>query len=192
MLEYWWVLELFSPQTVPKITGRAMRPEDRQVVEWRPGEALPWQVLQPPRPVGKTPRVWRHTVYLGVYDPEATYQRLHEAFAADRDAYDKRRAGLSACAGVIVDEGGLLLSDSAVLSSALWAVSKLAAGTSPRGRGWASGFAEASAGLAEEFDALEGARREAAGQELPPAQDGESLQRVLAAAHAAAGGHRGQ
>jgi len=187
VLEYWWVLELFSPQKVPKLTGRAMRPEDRQVVEWRPGEALPWQVLQPPRPVGTTPRVWRHTVYLGVYDLEATYQRLHEAFAEDRDAYDERRAGLSACAGVLVDEGGMLLSDSAVLSSALWAVSKLAAGTAPRGTGWASRFPEASAGLVEEFDALEGARRDAAGQELPLAQDGESLQRLLAAAHAAAG-----
>ncbi|GMA26940.1 DEAD/DEAH box helicase [Arenivirga flava] len=187
LLEYWWVLELFSPQKVPKPTGRAMRPEGRQVVEWRPGEALPWQVLQPPRSVGKTPRTWRHTLYLGVYDVEATYQRLHEAFAEDRDAYDERRAGLSACAGVLVDGDGVLLSNSAVLSSALWAVSKLAAGTRPRGTGWASGFTEASAGLAMEFDALEGARREAAGLELPLAQDEESLQRLLVAAHAAAG-----
>ncbi|MFV0451375.1 MAG: DEAD/DEAH box helicase [Propioniciclava sp.] len=187
VLEYWWILELFGPQKVPKVTGRAKRPEDRQVVEWRVGEALPWQVLPPPRPVGRTPRVWRHTVYLGVYDLEATYQRLHAAFAEDRDAYDERRAGLSACAAVLVDASGVLVSESAVMSSALWAVSKLAAGTPPRGTRWASGFAEASAGMLEEFDALDGARREAAGQELPPAQDGASVQRLLAAAHAAAG-----
>ncbi len=187
VLEYWWVLELFSPQTIPKITGRSRRPEDRQVVEWRPGEALPWQVLHPPRPLGKTPRVWRHTVYLGVYDLEATYQRLHEAFAEDRDAYDERRAGVSACAGVLVDEGGVLLPDSAVLSSALWAVSRLSMGTPPRGTGWASGFATHAADLAEEFDALEGARRQAVNQDTPPAQDCESLKELLAAAHAAAG-----
>lgn len=187
VLECWWLLELFNPQKVPKLTGRAMRPEDRQVVEWRPGEALPWQVLQPPRPMGTTQRVWRHTVYLGVYDLEATYQRLHEVFAEDRDVYDERRAGLSACAGVLVDDAGMLLPDSAVLSSALWAVSKLAAGRPPQGTGWASGFAEASAKLVEEVDALEGARREASGQELPPPQDEESLQRLLASAHAAAG-----
>ena len=187
VLEYWWLLELFSPQKVPKITRRSRRPEDRQVVEWRPGEALPWQVLQPPQPVGKTPRVWRHTVYLGVYDLEATYQRLHRAFVEDRDAYDERRAGLSACAGVLVDEDGVLLTDSAVLSSALWAVSRLAAGTPPRGTGWASGFAAAAAGLVEGFDALDGARRDAASQESLPVQNGESLQELLAAAHAAAG-----
>lgn len=187
VLEYWWVLELLSPQKVPKVTGRSRRPEDRQVVEWRVGDDLPWQSLNPPRPVGGSRRVWRHTVYLGVYDLEATYQHLHEAFAEDRDAYDERRAGLSACAGVLVNEDGVLVSESVVLSSALWAISKLAAGAPPRGTRSASGFAEASMDLVEEFDALEGARRDAAGEELPPAQDGESLQRLLAAAHAAAG-----
>ncbi len=187
VLEYWWVLELLSPQKIPKLTARSRRPEDRQVVEWRPGGALPWQVLPPLRPVGKTPRVWRHTVYLGVYDLEATYQRLHEAFAEDRDAYDERRAGLSACAGALVDEDGVLMPDSAALSSALWAVARLAAGTAPRGTGWASGFAAAVAGLVEGFDALDGARREAAGQESPPAQDDDSLQDLMTAAHAAAG-----
>lgn len=187
VLECWRVLELFSPQKVPKITGRAKRPEHRQVVEWRRGEALPWQVLQPPRPVGVTPRVWRHTVYLGVYDMEATYQRLHKAFADDRDSYDERPVGPSACAGVLVDEGGMLVSESAVLSSALWAVSRLSTGAPPRGTGWAAGFGEAAEGLIERFDVLEGARREAFGQQLPPAQDGDSLQEILAAAHAAAG-----
>ncbi len=186
ILEYWWVLELFSPQRVPQVTGRSRRPEDRQVVEWRSGESLPWEVLRPPQPVGKTRRVWRHTVYLGVYDLEATYQYLHKSFAEDRDAYDERRAGLSACAGVLVDENGVLLSDTAVLSSALWAVSSLVEGTHPRGTGWASGFTVAAAGLVERFDELEGARREAASQEAPLAQDGDSLQGLLAAAHAAA------
>lgn len=187
LLEYWWLLELFSPQQIPKLTGRSKRPQDSQVVEWRSGEPLPWQVLQPPPPLGKTSRVWRHTVYLGVYDLEATYQHLHEAFAEDRDAYDERRAGRSACAGVLVDENGVLMSDSAVLSSALWAVSRLEAGVSPRGTRWADGFTEATKSLVKKFDALEGARREASDQDIPPAQDAESLHELLAAAHAAAG-----
>lgn len=187
VLEYWWMLELFSAQKLPKITGRSRRPEHRQVVNWRAGDALPWNSLPPPRPVGKTRRVWRHTVYLGVYDLEMTYRHLRRAFAEDRDAYDERPAGLSACAAVLIDREGVLLSDSAVLSSALWAVATLAKGTLPRGTGWASGFAAAAAGLVEQLDALDGARRDAAGQESPPAQDGHSLQELLTVAHAAAG-----
>lgn len=187
VLEYWWLLELFSPQTIPKLTGRSQHPDGRQVVEWRPEEPLPWQVLHAPRPLGRARRVWRHTVYLGVYDLEATYERLHRAFAEDRDAYDERRAGLSACAGVLVDHDGMLLANSAVLSSAAWAIAMLAAGAPPRGTRWASEFAVAGTGLVETFDALDGARREAAGRESPPAQDAESLQRLLSAVHAAVG-----
>lgn len=34
ILDYWWMLELFSPQPLPKLTPRSTRPEDRQVVAW--------------------------------------------------------------------------------------------------------------------------------------------------------------
>lgn len=182
ILRYWWMLELFSPQKVPKLTGRSTRPEDRQVVEWRPGDALPWDVLRPPRPLGKTRRVWQHTVYLGVYDLEATYQYLHRAFGDDRDAYDERRAGLSACAGVLLDQHGVLMVDSAVLSSALWAVARIGIGAA-RHDAWASGFPAATRAFVEQLDAFDGDRREAAGAEMPLAQDGASLRRLLQIAH---------
>ncbi|MFZ1412670.1 MAG: hypothetical protein WAS07_14560, partial [Micropruina sp.] len=87
ILRYWWMLELLSPQKVPKVTGRSTRSEDRQVIEWRRGVPLPWEALRPPRPLGETRRVWQHTVYLGVYDLEASYQHLHRAFGDDREAY---------------------------------------------------------------------------------------------------------
>ncbi|MFT4164341.1 MAG: AAA domain-containing protein [Microlunatus sp.] len=186
ILRYWWMLELFSPQKVPKLTGRSIRPEDRQVIEWRPGDALPWEVLRPPRPLGKTRRVWQHTVYLGVYDLEATYQYLHQAFGDDRDAYDERRAGLSACAGVLLDRHGVLMADSAVLSSALWAVARIGAGTA-RHDAWASGFPLATRAFAEQLDAFDGDRREAIGAQIPPAQDGASLLRLLQIAHQVSG-----
>ena len=68
---------------------------------------------------------WQHTVYLGVYDLEDIYQDLHDVFAEDRDAYDERTAGLSACAAVMLDERGTLMVNSATLSSALWAVARI-------------------------------------------------------------------
>src|SRR5664279_813517 len=67
ILRFWWTIELFSPQPVPKQTRRSTRPVDRQTIEWPGGEPLPWEHLAPPPPVQGTPRQWRHTVYLGVY-----------------------------------------------------------------------------------------------------------------------------
>src|SRR5688572_13438822 len=98
------MLELFSPQAVPKVARRATRPSDRQVIEWHQGEPLPWEVLAPPEPAARTRRMWRHTVYLGVYDLEATFESLHRMFGDDADAYDVRRGGQSACAGLLIDQ----------------------------------------------------------------------------------------
>lgn len=174
ILRFWWMLELFSPQGIPKLTARATRPADRQVIEWKPDDPLPWETLRPPEPLGKTRRVWQHTVYLGVYDLEATYESLHEAFGDDKDAYDERPAGRSACGGLLVDGSGKLVPDSAVLSSALWAVGRIHAdGT--RNTTWADGFPSAQEALGEAVDEHESRRRELAEMDEPLAQDGESL-----------------
>ena len=170
-LQYWWMLELFSPQKVLKPIKRSTRPEGRQVIEWRPGEPLPWWSLRRPTSAGRTRRRWQHTVYLGVYDLEDVYQYLHHAFAEDRDAYDERRAGSSACAAVMLDDRGVLMVDSATLSSALWAVAQIRdSGAAPSPQ-WAGGFSRAAQEFKKEADVVEGLRREAALAETAPPQD---------------------
>ncbi|MGG7466582.1 DEAD/DEAH box helicase [Plantibacter sp. YIM 135347] len=186
ILRYWWMLELFSPQPVPTPTPRAVRPADRQVIAWTPGHPLPWEALRPPAPLGGTRRVWQHTVFLGVYNLESTYEYLHQAFGEDTDAYDERPAGRSACAGILVDSTGRVIAASGVLSSALWAVARLTA----RGAGdraWADGFPETAQAFVEAIDEHEGARREAAGADTAPTQDAESLMAVLRLAQNVAG-----
>ncbi|MGG7507505.1 AAA domain-containing protein [Plantibacter sp. YIM 135249] len=186
VLRYWWMLELFSPQQVPKPTPRATRPAHRQVIEWGPADPLPWEALRPPAPIGKTRRVWQHTVFFGVYDLEATYTHLHRAFGVDRDAYDERPAGRSACAGILIDGQGRLIADSGVLSSALWAVAQL----TDRGAQdptWADGFPVAAAAFVEAVDKHEGTRREEGDEDLPPVQDAPSLLAVLRIAQNASG-----
>ena len=196
------MLELFSPQKVPKPIKQSTRPEGRQVIEWRPGDPLPWQYLRPPAPVGKTKRRWQHTVYLGLYDLEDVYQYLHHAFAEDRDAYDERRAGVSACAAVMLDDRGVLMVDSATLSSALWAVARIRdSGVAPSPQ-WAGGFSLAAQEFKEEVDVVEGLRREVARaeesraekssaerarEEKAPPQDEGSLWTLLRIAHEASG-----
>ena len=186
-LQYWWMLELFSPQKVPKPIKRSTRPEGRQVIEWRPGEPLPWWSLRRPTSAGAARRRWQHTVYLGVYDLEDVYQYLHHSFAEDRDAYDERRAGSSACAAVMLDDRGVLMVDSATLSSALWAVAQIRdSGAAPSPQ-WAGGFSLAAQEFKEEADVVEGLRREAALAETAPPQDEDSLWTLLHIAHEASG-----
>lgn len=187
ILQYWAMLELFSPQSVPKLTRRSTRPKERQTIEWRPGEPLPWQTLAAPVSSGKSREAWQHTVYLGVYDLEATYQHLHRAFGEDRDAYDERRPGRSACAGIVIDQRGMLAEDSAVLSSALWAVAHLGDGSAADSPEWASGFPQAESDFTEKLDEVEGARRDLAASEHQLPQDEESLLALLRTAQAAAG-----
>lgn len=186
ILRFWWMLELFSPQGIPKLTSRAARAADRQVIEWKPNDPLPWETLQPPEPVGKTRRVWQHTVYLGVYDLESTYESLHKAFGDDKNAYDERPAGRSACAGILVDGSGRLVVGSAVLSSGLWAVGRIEM-LGVRGLTGADGFQAVQETLLEAVDKHEGHRREAAGMDTPPTQDAESLLALMCTAQGIAG-----
>ena len=137
ILQYWWMLELFSPQIV-KESG------DGRCVDWRVGDSLPWHTLAPPESVGKTPMKWQHTVYFGVYDLDRVYEGLHDFFGEDPDAYDERTAGLSACSAIVLDEDGSLLAESATLSSALWAMAQVSiTGETPRSL-WANEFSQVS------------------------------------------------
>lgn len=152
-----------------------------------PGEPLPWRYLRRPTSAGAARRRWQHTVYLGLYDLEDVYQYLHHAFAEDRDAYDERRAGSSACAAVMLDDRGVLMVDSATLSSALWAVAQIRdSGAAPSPQ-WAGGFSRAAQEFKEEADVVEGLRREAALAETAPPQDEDSLWTLLHIAHEASG-----
>ncbi|HLS73169.1 MAG TPA: AAA domain-containing protein [Actinomycetaceae bacterium] len=184
VLRYWWMLELFSPQQVPRSTRPARQPADRQVIEWQPSQPLPWEVLSEPRARDGRRRVWQHTVYLGVYDLQAVSERLQRKFAVDADAYDERPAGRSACAGLLVDERGALVPDSAILSSALWAVARIER-AGPGRRNWADGFPEAAQAFTE---AVEQRKRGPAPEELQvAAEDARSLQQLLRLAHRASG-----
>lgn len=183
--QFWWMLELFSPQTVPKETRRSSGSMDRHVIDWTPGQALPWESLAPPKPRGTTARVWRHTVFLGVYALEDTYQHLRRAFGEDAEAYDERRGGESACAGVLVDHAGKLLVDSSVLSSALWAVGQiLSSGATAVHR--TDAFTDAAQELIDGLDELEGQRKEAADSPAP-SQDADSISRLREIAQSIAG-----
>ncbi|MFZ1411632.1 MAG: ATP-binding protein, partial [Micropruina sp.] len=75
-----------------------------------------------------------------------------------------------------------LVADSAVLSSALWAIGRLGADAA-RSHAWASGFLEAAGAFKERLDHFDGGRRQRTNGETWPAQGAESLLRLLRIAH---------
>lgn len=163
ILRYWWMLELLSPQKVPQLKSLSPQNRDEQVVAWAPDDPLPWENLEPPRPNGKTERVWVHTVYLGVYDLSEIYESLHRVFHDDADSYEIRPPGQSACSGLQIDYRGQLIGDSQVLSSALWAIGR-AGKAKPREPDWADGFDTVHTGFVEAVAAFEAARLALAAQ----------------------------
>lgn len=175
---------MFNPQPMPKTTPLATRPENLQVIEWTSRAPLPWKSLPAPN---KKDLVWRHEVYLGMYRLEETYEWLHRAFYDDNDAYDPRPPGHSACVGMVVDQDGRLVPGSAVLSSALWAVGRIANQVRSGEEiiitlDWMEKFAASQERLCKEFDTVEGRRRQVAGTREPLAQDPGSLEDLLSTA----------
>jgi hypothetical protein len=184
ILRFWLLLELLNPQAVPAVTSRADASETR-VTAWRPGDPLPWETLPPPPPHNGATRVWQHTVYLGTYPLEATFARLHALFPEDRDAYQERRGGTTAAAGLLVDDGGRYVPDSAILSSASWAVGHLSSSTTSS-REWIDEFNRAAKAWAEAVDEHEGERSGAEETGFAPFND-DALSAVVRLAHASAG-----
>jgi hypothetical protein len=148
IVRFWHLVELFSTQKVDRPDPRNRQ---RPVISWREGGPLPWETMAPPASRGKARLVWQHTVYLGVYAVENIYEHLHAAFPRDEDAYEERPGGLSACAALVVDQDGLYVADSAVLSSALWGIGRtINPGVSTPG--WFEGFETADSRLRESLD----------------------------------------
>lgn len=185
VLRYWWMLELFNPQQIPKSSSSASGATKR-VTTWGPGTPLPWEVLPPPPPSEKTKRVWSHTIYLGVYDVAATYDRLHQVFGEDPEVYNERSSGKSACACVRIDSDGKLLNGSAVLSSALWAVGQIDKGN-VHTHSWAEEFPKAARDFVESIDSFAQERSAQSGNDGHLTVHPDTLVELLNASHAASG-----
>ncbi len=149
ILRFWELLEAFASSRVPELRSG---PGEVQVVEWESGEPLPWETLHPDNvEASPTHRVWRHTVYLGVYELAAGYERLRRSFGDEVDAHRERPLGWGACAAVQLDQFGLVLPGQATLSRALWTIAR-AEDPGLDDPTWADGFDHAQRQFASAVD----------------------------------------
>ena len=190
VLELWRLLELLSTQQVP----RKGRTETSQVVDWTSDKPLPWDTVHAVWRDGAR-LTWRHIVYLGVYAIDDTHEILRRTFGEDAQSPDERPLGRGACAGIVVGPDGRPIPGSATLSSALWTVWRLQERRDANEPAF-DDFEEANAAFQEQAEAITGmaaapADEDGAGSGAPDGGaarlDGETLRRLLTAAHKAAG-----
>ena len=232
VLDTWYMVEQFSPPPIPSPTRQRIPPGPppqeadgdgrpgagapvHQVIDWRAGEDLPWDVLVPPRQRGGGPAggesartasphrggregtrryEWRHTCFLGCYAIEDVYGELQGVFDDDGPR-TSRAAGTGACAVVELDGSGRLRPQAVGLSAALWSVGR-AKDPGCDDPTWLLGFHRAERAFAEgvaEFEAVRaasGADPEGGPHGDVPSSlplDADGLGRLVALAHKAAG-----
>lgn len=139
---------MFSPPAIPPA-----RPSQR-VFDVAADKPLPWQAGHPLRHqrLAKD-RVWRHTVYVGLYPLESVFGALRSVFPAASDSFDERPAGSSAVLAFAVSEKGTMIKDSAVLSACAWATSR-ALDPGPSSKGWLDGFPDVEWQFAQNLEEM--------------------------------------
>ncbi|MEV1001832.1 AAA domain-containing protein [Nonomuraea sp. NPDC050202] len=137
ILRFWRTIEYFSPPRVDRVDSR------KHVYAAGPHRPLPWEAKSA-LPAPRQNFVWRHTVYLGVYEMTKVRDLLQNVFRAPEDEqdFDGRIGGQSAIVSFTVDETGQLLKESPALSSCAWAVSRTLT-VGPHSADWLEGFDQA-------------------------------------------------
>ncbi|MFM0185540.1 AAA domain-containing protein [Paraburkholderia nemoris] len=145
ILHYWRAVEIFCPQSVPKV-----QPDNRKTptnhFEDMSG-AAPWDKRHAiaRRRIGTD--TWRHEVYAGVYPVRLLRELLQDKFGMDPESYDERLDTDSALFSVTVSNDGRPLFDTAVLSTCVWAWGRTVS-PGPDAPGWLEGYDD----FAKRFD----------------------------------------
>ncbi len=115
LLRYWHAIEMFSPQDVPSLS--------HTVKDLRDEGPLPWQAgarYFPSERLGRD-KVWRYTLFLGLYTQDRVDAILERWGRPTPLAYRDGRPGTTAVAALQVTDQGQLVAGSFVVSSCAWA-----------------------------------------------------------------------
>ncbi|WP_176060971.1 DEAD/DEAH box helicase [Paraburkholderia sp. BCC1876] len=145
ILHYWRAVEIFCPQSVPKVQPDNRKTPTNQFED--AGAAAPWDKRHAVtrRRIGTD--AWRHEVYAGVYPVRLLRDLLQDKFGVDPESYDERLDIYSALFSITVSNDGRPLFDTAVLSTCAWAWGRTIS-PGPDAPDWLEGYD----GFAEKFD----------------------------------------
>ena len=164
ILDYWRAVELFSPQTVPRVA-----PDDylEPVLLAQKDVPLPWEPAHPlksRRILSDTAR--RFQVYCGIYSFERMRCVLEDKLGKDPEVLDERPDGESCLFAFSVADDGRPLFDTFVLSTCAWATARTFE-PGPRSAEWLKGFDSTASKLAMDLaERLAASQDDTCGQEL--------------------------
>lgn len=150
IVDYWRAIELFSPQSVPRVA-----PNDglEPVYPGKEGVPLPWDSSHPLRSrrlPARTSR--RYLVYCGIFKLEKVRLILEEKFGKDPEVFDERSDGETCVFAFSVSDDGRPLFDTFVLSTCAWATARTL-NPGPDRADWLIGFEKAMTKASDEFAA---------------------------------------
>lgn len=152
VLRLWRSVEYFSAQDV-KGPDAALRQLQEAGTSGRryavdPDGPAPWEPGHPLRRVRLPPgRVWRYSLYGGVFSLDRLHRTLADVFEDDgRDVDERTPRGDSALFAVSVSPNGRLQLESLTFSQAAWALGRTL-DPGPDKPGWLDGFDDAAAAL---------------------------------------------
>ena len=125
ILDFWLMVEMFSPQTSPKVN------RNNGIVNLDGSEDEPW-IKKVPRTRQSTNTkakssntVPQHRVHLGIYQKTHVYREIEKVYPPDPNSYEEWPKGECTMAFLVVDHEGQYVPDSFVLSTTAWAVGQL-------------------------------------------------------------------
>ncbi|WP_137876351.1 DEAD/DEAH box helicase [Rhodococcus sp. Q] len=138
IVAFWRAIELFSPQTVPRIDRFDTLSPVEDVTD--PRVRLPWEPGhdQQKRPI-RLGFERRHVVYVGVYRIDEVWVAVDDILDPGTENFDPRPSGDCALAAIVVDDRGRYIRDTAIVSGLAWAAGRTRA-PGPASSAWLAGF----------------------------------------------------
>lgn len=118
IVKFWRDVEALSPQEIPKKAPNDLKEPTR---DWGPDILSPWLDAGFKRRSIFPSKVWRHSLFGAVYDRSIFIDILERRLGKQPEVFDERPGGQSSVFTLSVDENGLPLAETLMISMAAWA-----------------------------------------------------------------------